>query len=213
MARRLTILDLDRTLFDSGRFLNDLLELLATRYDLDPAAFRASLADHREGDWYDFHRHLAAVSSLKAAEVVALAKQELTGRNYLYADVLPWLEVAQTAGEELLIMTVGTPAFQTLKLAHAPALAQLPRQIVDRNKGYVIAAQLQSAPGGWRLGERAGEYETLQLIDDNPATHIALGPHAAVTAYHLARPGESYTSVATPAHVQRIHSLAEIPFC
>jgi hypothetical protein len=207
---RLTILDLDRTLFDSGRFLTDLLGLLAIHYQVNAEAFRAGISGYRAGDWYDFHRHVAAVTGLDTQAVATLAAQGLAGRSYLYADVTPWLSAAGAAGEKLLIMTVGTQAFQSLKFNHAPELAGVPHWIVKRNKGQIIAERLAPAPGGWRLNGRAGEYDTLRLVDDNPTTHAALGSHPAITAYHLARPGEPYSDLPTPPGARRITTLLDL---
>lgn len=137
--RRLVLADLDRTLFDTTRFVADVWALAGREYGLDANAERERAPDfyHYYGDWYDYrffdHLEMAAGEGFDRAGFIAAAQRELSG-NYLFDDV-----TADIIGLIDAIITFGNEPYQSLKLALCPQLEGIERHIILGSKGAYIA--------------------------------------------------------------------------
>lgn len=137
--RRLVLADLDRTLFDTDRFVQDIWALAGHEFGIDAEAERQRAPEfyHFYGDWYDyrFFDHLADVvgDTFDRTLFVALAQRQLSGR-YLYSDVTPDIVELIDA-----IVTFGNDAYQSFKLSLCPQLDGIERHIILGGKGAYIA--------------------------------------------------------------------------
>ncbi len=209
MTRHLYLLDFDRTLFDSERFLTDTLELLHNQTGLDIPAFRTAMPTWREGELYFFYDQVKTTCGLNPTQLEHLVSTHL-GDDYVFADVAPWLATRQPH-DSITIVTVGLEPFQQLKFNHARILAGLPRIILQINKGTLLASGWQEkGTGRYHTSLATGEYNQVTLVDDNPATFVALGTSLPINTYHLARPGQLYANLPTPTGTRRISQLNEI---
>jgi hypothetical protein len=130
---------LDRTLFDTNRFVHDVWSLAGREYGIDAEAERQRTSSFYRyyGDWYDyqFFDHLAHAvgESFDRQSFIALAHRELRG-SYLYDDVTP-----EVIGLIDAILTFGNEPYQSLKLSLCPQLDGIERHIILAGKGKYIA--------------------------------------------------------------------------
>src|SRR5688572_6901410 len=103
-ARRLIILDLDRTIFDSDRFYIDICRALEHSGQMSAAQLKAAVAVLHDPEATPYVTDLMRQFSLSAAEIAG-ALDSLKANVYLYPDVAPFLERVQ--GDQVVIMTTG----------------------------------------------------------------------------------------------------------
>ena len=143
--RRLVLADLDRTLFDTSRFVHDVWALAGREYGIDAEAERLRAPSFYQfyGDWYDyqFFDHLADVigDTFDRTVFIAKAQRELSGA-YLFDDVTPDIIDLIDA-----IVTFGNQTYQSFKLSLCPQLDGIERHIILAMKGEYIA-QTFTAP-------------------------------------------------------------------
>jgi FMN phosphatase YigB (HAD superfamily) len=210
MKNHLYVLDLDRTLFNTDRFANDLIALLSKQFGIDAAAYRQEMGQYFDPvtEAYDFYRHATTATGASPGELNTAIQAGLPSQSYVYEDVAPWLAHHQQAGMEIVVMTTGHRSFQQLKLDYSPELAKLPHIITPHNKGAVLKQYLANTQSASELP--LTQYNRVILVDDNPITFEGLGRTSRIAAYQLARLTERYSQTAVPAGVQRIISLKEL---
>lgn len=161
MPKLLVLCDLDRTLFDTATFFEEIWSFAARLYDIDGDAEQKRAAGFHDyhGDMYDyrFFDHLADAvgNSFDRDDFIQLATHELSGR-FLYGDVTE--DVVRSIDA---IITFGNHDYQTFKLGLCPALSGLQRHIVLQPKGEYIRTTF-SQPS--------------VLIDDKPLKDEILPP-------------------------------------
>lgn len=161
MPKLLVLCDLDRTLFDTAAFFEEIWSFAARLYNIDGVAERSRASDFHDhyGDMYDyrFFDHLADAvgDSFSRDDFIQSATHELSGR-FLYGDVTD-----DTIRSIDAIITFGNHDYQTFKLGLCPALSALQRHIVLQPKGEYIHAMF-SQPS--------------VLIDDKPLKDEILPP-------------------------------------
>ncbi len=132
-------MDLDRTLFDTDKFVKVIWDFAERYYGIDAAAERGKAPDyftyHNEMYDYRFFDHLRAATGKKynKEQFVSAAKTGLPG-GYLYGDVT-------TAVIDLIdaIITFGNQEYQMLKLALCPGLKNIDSHYLLEPKGPYIA--------------------------------------------------------------------------
>ncbi len=149
-------LDFDSTLFDTPRFFEDLLYILAEEYGLEPNAFRQEEHHFRDetGSMYDFFSHIGNYTDDSADVIVKKVWPKLK-RDYIYPDARRVLENKHIRTNAQII-TLGHPQYQHLKLALA-GLLDFPHTIIQEPKIPYIEAKCASDA-------------TVTLIDDRAMT-------------------------------------------
>jgi hypothetical protein len=199
-------------MFDTDRFCHDLIMVLAGHYGIDYATYAAELPHYLEPGTgsYDFYTHAMAATGASRAELDTVIEQKLQGHPYIYDDVAPWIKLHGQVQTTVIVMTVGHDSFQGLKLRHSPELKTLQQIITPVNKGEVVRRSLVATAAGYELPFAPGPFTAVTLVDDNPATFVALGQTDQITTYHLVRPTERFSQTPSPAGTHRITSLKEL---
>lgn len=126
-------LDFDSTLFDTRRFFEDLIYILAEEYGLEPNSFRQQEHEYRDetGSMYDFFSHIGTYTKDTPAVVVQKVWPKLK-KDYVYKDAKAVLDDKKIR-EQSQIITLGHPQYQHLKLALA-GLIEYPHTIIQEPK-------------------------------------------------------------------------------
>jgi hypothetical protein len=131
------LVDLDRTLFDTGRFIDRVWTAIAKEYAVDSEYERQrseSFYTYYE-DWYDydFFNHIATISSIDSPqdEFEKRIRLHLT-ESFLFADAIETLSLYDE------ILTFGNESYQRFKLSVCPELQHLPVTIIREMKADYI---------------------------------------------------------------------------
>ncbi|HKX73317.1 MAG TPA: hypothetical protein VJM32_04855 [Candidatus Saccharimonadales bacterium] len=151
MSKKLLLLDLDRTLLDTKRFMNELWTEISRQYNLDydhemsrvPHWYR-SMDDYR---YYDLRLHIQEGLALDPDVAVAAVTPALKKIDFLFPDVSELAEWRKHTDYELRIMTFGPRWVQEFKLAFMPELADIAADIILEPKGQFIARQYAGRQG------------------------------------------------------------------
>lgn len=141
---RLVILDLDGTIFDTYAFYGDILKVLHEQYHINAFEFVKQAKRYTTGEdgSYDFFGHVRQQLSLPPSQIRQAITAGLAGRSYLYPDAEQFLAKADSAAT-LAILTVGEPSWQALKFDYVTGIKQLPKRIIQANKGDYLMRHLQ----------------------------------------------------------------------
>lgn len=185
MPEPLVLLDFDRTLFDTPRFMEDFYMLLTKEFGIDGQAARQTYPQAYVPvgglQYYDFSVHMALLGA--GADPVADAVRGKFGADrYIYDDVAGFLDAVHDTGSAAAIVTFGMHSFQRLKYDISPAVQGLPFNDVLTEKAEYIASAyagrqgviiddraVEALPSGFRHiwisreGEQ-GRYHTLTAI-------------------------------------------------
>lgn len=150
MTKKLLLLDLDRTLLDTQRFMHDLwMELsrvYATDYDYQMARvphWYRSMGDYR---YYDLKLHIEEDLHVAADEAIGHIMPAMLKNDYLFDDAKA-LSDWQKMGYDIRIMTFGPLWVQEFKLRCMPTLKDIPKDIILEDKGAFIARQYADREG------------------------------------------------------------------
>ena len=164
----LLVLDLDYTLFDTDRFVQDLAVLVAGEVGIAAGDYLLQIPDYYEHSGehlahYQFSRHLGALG-LHEQFLERKITPALTGRDYTYTDVDVSVRAFLRDGYDVRILTYGEQRYQQLKLRCAGIAGQLAADIILESKGAYIAR---------RFAGRAGA-----IVDDKQITDLPAGVQA-----------------------------------
>lgn len=150
-------LDFDSTLFDTPRFFEDLIHILAKEYQLDPNTFRQEEYRYRDktGTMYDFFTHIRSYTK-DAPDVIVKKVWPHLKSDYVYEDAQAILADRRIQAKSQII-TLGHPQFQHLKLALA-GLLDYPHTIIQKPKIPYIEAKFSA------------DHTPLTLVDDRAIT-------------------------------------------
>lgn len=151
MKPDILFLDLDRTLFDTPRFMPALWHALAARYSLDyehcmalvPHFYRA-IGDYR---YYDLKMHLQDGLGLDPEQAIDVVTPVLAKQDFLFADTSSLAEWQARPDYEVRILTFGPAWVQAFKMRFAPALAHLPTDMILEAKNEFIAREYAGRSG------------------------------------------------------------------
>lgn len=134
-------LDLDRTLFDTPRFMDVLMATMATRIGGDMTSLKLldeALSSYRilaAGQYtYQFFRHMA-VYGFNQTELEASLREEFKHTDFLYPDAYALLNFVDEQKIPVTILTFGDTLYQCFKIS-----------LVDRLKTYERACVLIEKP-------------------------------------------------------------------
>lgn len=150
MKPKVLFLDLDRTLFDTVRFMNALWHALAAQCGQDydhcmamvPQYYRA-IGDYR---YYDLWLHIQDGLGVDPEVAVAAITPHLKGADFTFPDASE-LHEWQKTDYEIRILTFGPEWVQRFKLQFAPRIAQLPIDIILEPKNQFIARDYAGRSG------------------------------------------------------------------
>lgn len=190
MPRPLVLVDLDRTLFDTSTFFDEIWRLAHDIYGVDATAQKARAEEFF--DWYDagydyrFFDHLAAAAGATFSKTALedAARREFSDR-FLYPDVTD-----EVIGLIDAIVTFGGWEYQTFKLSLCPQLAHIAHHISLTSKAEYIARTF-SGPA--------------LLVDDKQLENEIMAPTRFVRIDRSLAKSDIASSV--------IHSLEDIPAC
>ena len=119
------LFDFDRTLFDTGRFVEWLWGCLAMTYGIDAAVEkqRAKEFYDYDGEWYDyrFFDHIASLPAIaEPVDDFCQRCRDNAPEDFLFPDA------AGVLGDIDGILTFGNEAYQRFKLSFAPRLKDMP---------------------------------------------------------------------------------------
>ena len=155
MSELAVLVDMDKTVLDTGRFVGGLTVALEAGFEVNQQAFRSQMPafyvggkDERTLRYYDFFAH-ANQLGLDLDEAEAYILENLAGQDYIYDDVPPFLDflAVQVQPETSLLLTYGEPRFQQLKYACAPTLGSLACVDTLRPKGEYISKRFAGRRG------------------------------------------------------------------
>ena len=162
-------IDFDRTLYDSGRFSDDLWALIGRQAGIDPSQVAESVAKfetHETLGGYDYEAHIRAFG-LDPAQMWAKLAQLLDAYDYLYDDSARFVQSLLGSGYRPRILSFGNYKFQAAKIA--PTLDVL-AGTTGHELGYDIVMR--------RKREHLIEYHPGEhgvLIDDKPGQELPEG--------------------------------------
>lgn len=167
----ITLLDFDRTLYDTGRFANDLWNDVAQQTDLPFTKVKSDAKQYKIHPLlggYDFAKHVAAYN-LNTAAMWQRLEKIAQSTNYLYVDSPVFVQALLTDGYRPHILTLGEPRIQTVKIEHCKsrllgkyaASRHLDATVVQYSKSEYIA---DTYPGQRGI-----------LIDDVPDQNLPPG--------------------------------------
>lgn len=135
------LIDLDRTLFDTPRFVQTLWEWIGQAYEIDAEAARANQQIYftyvEDMYSYDFFAHIAELD-IDGADLTQRAREHFAGTTFLYDDAPDFL--AMTADMDRAILTFGEKKYQDFKLMFCPELNGLDVYNTMRPKREFIRA-------------------------------------------------------------------------
>lgn len=151
MSRKVLLLDLDRTLLDTNKFLQAFWQAMAHAYGVDAEHEMAMVPEwyHAIGEYryYDLKMHLEQGLGKNAEEVVETLRPQLQGQDFLYPDVQEMAKWQEHKEYEIRVVTFGPQWVQLLKLQFTPSLAHLPSDIMLESKSAYIARNFADATG------------------------------------------------------------------
>lgn len=151
MTNKILFLDLDRTLFDTTRFMRDLWQAIGQIYNVNPQHQLAELPEwyHQMGElrYYHFEEHVQAVLHQNADQVATAVRPLLADKNFLYPDVAELSKWQKRADYQIRILSFGGDWFQKFKISFCPDIADLPRDIILEAKNIFIARTFAGAQG------------------------------------------------------------------
>lgn len=146
MDKPLLLVDFDRTLFDTGSFVEALWSAIADQYGVDKERQLARAKQFYEyrGQWYDydFYRHVSTIPELPQD----MAAFETTMHTRLRDDVFLFPDAAGLIDAIDAIVTFGNEPYQRFKLSFCPQLRGLTCHIIQTGKGDFIARQFGHQP-------------------------------------------------------------------
>lgn len=151
MKPKLLLLDLDRTLFDTARFMPALWRALAAHYTLNyehqmalvPQFYR-SMGDYR---YYDLKLHLQDGLGLDPDQAIGAVTPVLQKQDFVFPDAIHIAEWQSRPNYDVRILTFGPLWVQEFKMRFAPKIAALPIDIVLEPKNKFIARQYPGRTG------------------------------------------------------------------
>lgn len=146
---KLILVDFDRTLFETSKFLTSWWGWLAKQYNLDTTKEIGRIEEYFNyvGDWrnYNFLQHIEDLRLGEDIEtIMARALTDLVDEQFLFADAQAILDLYTRRQVE--IITFGNKPYQSYKMSFCSELDGWTRHIVGEEKGDYIARKFGSQP-------------------------------------------------------------------
>ena len=213
--RHLVISDYDRTLFDSGRYERAIRQILHDEFHLDPVAFGKEIHARTDAGGYDLFAHLAD-HNISASTAHSIITDTLGAESFLYPDAVHFLRQMSALPEiDLAVVTVGSPAYQQLKLEYLQQAApHIPARVVGINKGTWLETswlRRELHPLGRHIEFEGTPYSKVAVVDDKTDTFAAMTPAPHILMVHLLRPDAKYQdTIDAPTITQDLAAAASL---
>lgn len=165
MTDKILFLDLDRTLFDTVRFVNVLWQTIGRAYTIDHEKQLATMLGwyKQVGElrYYRFEDHVQQATGQTADQVAVKIRPHLAAHDFLYPDTAEIKNWQARGDYTLRILSFGGEWFQKFKISLSPAIADLPADIILQPKNQFIATHFAGARGF--------------LVDDKRNPHLPKG--------------------------------------
>ena len=219
--KTLVLLDLDRTAFKTDQHFDDFCAVISDKFGIDASKLKEK--EHRltkkPGPYspVDDIRYDESIE-VEPGEVLRVAGEELSSnlQDYLFEDVVPFLEWQKQQGNQVVLITVGTHEYQTHKVNLADELIQYPLIITRDSKSNVLTNHLRFIENGGvilQMEDITVEADNAVLIDDRAATFtdaIPMPNDSRLKLVRIRRDGVEYSENKTPEGVSEIKTLAEL---
>lgn len=208
----LIVLDFDRTIFDTHRYYQDFLAMVAGAHGADFATeMKAAESTSQYFDPFGYLQGRGVSYDAATASFHDYHHAKYAGRaegSYLFADAAPFIQHAtRRPATAVAILTTGTIASQRFKLSLCPELAHLPHDIVAGNKG-VHLQQLIDAHSAVPLAGKF--YQRIVLVDDRDDVLAHIRPHQGHQLFHIVRLGSKYQPTISRSDITEISTLSAI---
>jgi len=197
----LLLLDLDSTLFKTTDFWNDFSVVFAQLSGQPAGKYINHYLDIATGEGrlktIDYSTLLA--NAHVTAESVRVAMQKQATNNYIFDDARTLIKKLPQIQNiyDIAILTFGQPLFQTLKIEHAPEIADIPVYITQQLKNAFIKQHFMDRPHG-------------VLVDDKFGQELPLG----WLEIHIDRTAKSYEAPERKGDdIVRITNLGDVVDC
>lgn len=208
----LILLDFDRTIFDTHRYFNDLLEMVGETFGIE--MLEATSAAGRQSKYFDPFDFLEsrgvsyAVATAEFNKFMAAKYPGNTSGQYLFPDFAGlYNRLQKRPHTRIAIITTGTQQSQQFKLSLCPELDDLPQEILAGDKGERIQLELD-AKGAFELD--GATYTHCALVDDREDVLHHIKPAPGRHLFHIVRPNSKYDPLEPRADFIQISSLSEI---
>ena len=219
--KTLVLLDLDRTAFKTDEHFRDFCAIISTQFNIDVNQLRER--EHRitekPGPYspIDDIRYNESIQ-VEPSEVISFVSHKMKddNKNYLYPDVIPFLKWHAEQNNPVVVITVGTHEYQTLKLSLADELAGFPRIITRESKARVLTDSLHFIENGGVLlktDEFNIEADNAILIDDRAGTFkdvIPMPDDSRLELVRIKRQDAAHSETETPEDIREIKALTEL---
>ena len=208
----LIVLDFDRTIFDTHRYYQDLLAMLAAEHsealaeDLRLAEVANKYFDpfaHLIGEGISYEDAVAAFHSFHERKY----GQRPEG-SYIFSDAAEFIaSIGKRPHTKVAIITTGTLMSQRFKLSLCPQLKPLPAMIISGNKGIHLQQDMDAHKAVVLEGVA---YRRIALVDDRDDVLAHIRPHQGHQLFHIVRPGSKYQPTISRSDIHEISSRAQI---
>ena len=202
----LYFLDFDRTLFNNHEFFQDFSTILAAYFEIDGEELHRIAKKHNQirdkatGIFSAFEMIREEYPNADVEDVKRIAKQELGGRTYMFADVNRTLQLLESGGHEIRIVTVGTDEYQTFKFEFTPELHKYSFTVTQETKGKCLM----------QFKDEFSKFDTVYLVDDRGDTFDDDFRKLGIKGIRLNRVDSTYSDKPTPPDVKQITTLVEV---
>ncbi|HET7630567.1 MAG TPA: hypothetical protein VFK03_04300 [Candidatus Saccharimonadales bacterium] len=149
MTERLLLVDFDRTLFDTSRFVEAWWRRAAERYRIDIARELGRMEEYFNyvGQWrsYDFYRHVGELDvDIPVERLLEQVRHDLVDQDFTYDDAQVVFQLKSRRDIELV--TFGNQPYQTYKISFVPQLADWTKHITEVDKADYLRVKFGDRP-------------------------------------------------------------------
>jgi hypothetical protein len=211
-AELLVVLDFDRTVFDTHRYYQDFLAMVASHYGESQAHnLRAAEAANKYFDPFAYLQEQGIDPAESAAAFRQFHHEKYADKptgSYVYDDASELIAALNGRPHtKVVILTTGGLLSQRFKLELCPELSQLPHQIIPGNKGIHLQQDIDAHQAVTLNGVA---YTRIALVDDRDDVLAHIRPHQGHQLFHIVRPGSKYQPTISRPDIIEISSLIEI---
>lgn len=149
MTERLLLVDFDRTLFDTSRFVEAWWRRAAERYHIDIARELGRMEEYFNyvGQWrsYDFYRHVGELGlTVPVEQLLDTVRRDLATQDFTYDDAKYVFQLKEHRDVELV--TFGNQPYQTYKISFVPELKAWTKHITEVDKADYLRVKFGDRP-------------------------------------------------------------------
>lgn len=181
-------IDLDRTLFDTDRFLNDLYKMLNDKIDLD--LFNKYQEDNKKGGFNPYK--ILKLMNVRKDIIASLDEFMNNIKKYVYSDVSFFFNMLHSKGYTIILLTKGDKRFQKMKLKKS--------ELLFDEKIFTLEFK----------GDLNLDYQNSLFIDDNPYELDDIYLNNPKRIIRIKRENAKYNNILTKNKIEEVNNLKEI---